>query len=305
MNSNNNVEDSETEEDYFATFNKSKKSLKQSSNKPDLLLYNINIIDHIVNDKKWFKDDYIFNRNQLKTLKTERNFVISKGSNIAVFIVLFQINLLKYHEIVFKDVLYLLDININLFNDLKYYKLEGYLEKNRLYISQKGIITRLNIVKTDFFILLKSYKNYSAFANFCFNFYKNDFYILILTKPLKARLIKPNALEKGTPKLGLHRPKDRQQFEVSKEINTGDNGFKDPNSWESTEKRPCIPEDRPYKPVESQEVTIGPKQASIGRLDLETSRKTTKKRPYIPIEPRDIEETDDIHKNLKIYNVLL
>jgi len=66
-----------------------------------------------------------------------------------------------------------------------------------------------------------------------------------------------------------------------------------------------MPEDRLYKPVESQEITIGPKQASISGLNLETFRKTAKKRPCKPIEPRNIEETDDTHKNLKNYNILL
>ncbi len=52
LNSNNNAEDFKTKEGYFTTFNKSKKSLKRSPNKPDLLLYNIGTTDHIVNDKK-------------------------------------------------------------------------------------------------------------------------------------------------------------------------------------------------------------------------------------------------------------
>ncbi len=62
LNFKNSVEDSKTESSYLAIFNKSKKPLKQSSNKPDLLLYDINIIDHIVNNRKWFKDDYTFNK---------------------------------------------------------------------------------------------------------------------------------------------------------------------------------------------------------------------------------------------------
>ncbi len=62
LNSNNSVENSEIEGGYLATFNKSKKSLKQLSNRPDLLLYDIGTIDHIVNDRKWFKDDYTFNK---------------------------------------------------------------------------------------------------------------------------------------------------------------------------------------------------------------------------------------------------
>jgi len=98
------------------------------------LLYDIGTTDYIVNDRKWFKDDYIFNRGQLKILKIGRGFIISKGNGTAVFIVVFQINLLKYCEIMFEDVLYFLDINVNLFNGLKYYKSIGYLEKNRLYI---------------------------------------------------------------------------------------------------------------------------------------------------------------------------
>jgi len=97
------------------------------------LLYNIDTTNHIVNDRKWFRDDYTFNRGQLRTLKIGGDPIISKGNSTAVFIVLSQINLLKYHKIIFKDALYLLDIDVNLFNGLKYYKSKDYLEKNRLY----------------------------------------------------------------------------------------------------------------------------------------------------------------------------
>ena len=58
----NNVEDSETESGYLAAFNKSKKPLKRSSDRPDLLLYDTSTTNHIVNDKKWFKDNYTPNR---------------------------------------------------------------------------------------------------------------------------------------------------------------------------------------------------------------------------------------------------
>ena len=61
-NSKDNAKDSKTKGGYLAAFNKSKRPLKQSSNRPDLLLYDIGTTDHIVNDKKWFKDDYTFNR---------------------------------------------------------------------------------------------------------------------------------------------------------------------------------------------------------------------------------------------------
>jgi len=88
LSSNNNVEDSKTEGGYFIAFNKSKKPLKQLSNKPDLLLYNTDTIDHIVNDRKWFKDDYIPNKDQLRTLKIEGGLVISKGNSTTVFTVI-------------------------------------------------------------------------------------------------------------------------------------------------------------------------------------------------------------------------
>ncbi len=52
-------------------------------------------------------------------------------------------------------------------------------------------------------------------------------------------------------------------------------------------------------------MTVRPKQASIGGLDPETSRRTAKERPYIPTEPRDIEKSDDTCKNPKDYNALL
>ncbi len=62
LNSNNNVENFEIEGGYLVAFNKSKKSLKRLPNRPDLLLYDIGIIDLIVNDRKWFKDDYTPNK---------------------------------------------------------------------------------------------------------------------------------------------------------------------------------------------------------------------------------------------------
>ncbi len=109
--------------------------MKRSLNRLDLLLYDIGTIDHIVNDRKWFKDDYAPNRGQLKTLKTGGDPVIPKGGGTAVFIILSQVNLPKFREIVFEDVLYLPDINVNLFSGLKHYKAKGYLKKNRLCIS--------------------------------------------------------------------------------------------------------------------------------------------------------------------------
>ncbi len=66
-----------------------------------------------------------------------------------------------------------------------------------------------------------------------------------------------------------------------------------------------MPENRPYIFIESQEVTIEPDEAPINGLDFETSRRTARKRPYIPIKPRNIEETDDMHRNPKDYNALL
>ncbi len=109
----------------------------------------------------------------------------------------------------------------------------------------------MNIVKTGFFIPLKGHKNSSAFANFCYSFYRDDFYIFIPAKPLKAGPNKPNILKGVISKLGLYRFKNCQRSEVLKGVDIGNNGFKDFSSWESTERESCMPEDRPYKPVES------------------------------------------------------
>jgi len=206
---------------------------------------------------------------------------------------------------VFEDALYLLDINVNLFSGLKYYKARGYLEKNRLYTPQRKIITILNIVKMGFFVLLKGQKSRSAFANFYYSSHKDDFYIPILARPLKAGPTRFNALKRIIPKPSLYKPKDRQRSEVSKGVTIGKDGFKDLSSWESTERRPRMPEDRPYVPVESQEVTVEPDEASISGLDPETSRRTAKERPYMLAEPRDVEETDNTYRNPRGYNALL
>jgi len=85
----NSVEDFEIEGGYLVAFNKVKKLLKRLSNRLDLSLYDIGTIDYIVNDRKWFKDDYAFNKDQLKTLKIGRGLVILKGSSTVIFIVLF------------------------------------------------------------------------------------------------------------------------------------------------------------------------------------------------------------------------
>ena len=163
----------------------------------------------------------------------------------------------------------------------------------------------MNIVKTGFFIFLKGPKSNGAFANFCYGFYKDDFYISILARPLKVGPNKFNASKKVTPKLGPYRSKDRHRFVVSEGITIGNNGFKDSSSWESIERGPCVPEDRPCEPVESQEVIVGPDEALIDGLDLETSRETARERPYVFAEPRDVEETDDTRRNPRGYNALL
>ncbi len=136
---------------------------------------------------------------------------------------------MKYRKVVFKNALYFPNIDVNLFNGLKHYKSKGYFEKNRLYISQRGIITRLNIVKTGFFIFLKGHKSRNAFANFCFSSHKNDFYIFVSARSLKAGPTRFNTSKRKTPKPGFHKPKDRQRSEVSERANIGDNGFKDPS----------------------------------------------------------------------------
>ncbi len=102
-----------------------------------------------------------------------------------------------------------------------------------------------------FFIPLKGLKSNSVFINFCYSFYKDDFFIFILVKPLKVRFNKLNVLEGVTLKLGFYRSKDRHRSEVSEGINIGDNSFKDPKSWESIERGPYMPEDRPCELIES------------------------------------------------------
>src|SRR6266699_3391908 len=224
------AENAEIESGYLVVFNKSKRPLKRSPNRPDLLLYDTGTTDHIVNDRKWFRDDYAPNRGQLRTLKTGGGPVVPKGSGTAVFTVLSQINPPKFREVVFEDALYLPDIDVNLFSGLEHYKAEGYLEKNRLYTPQQRTIAILNIVKTGFFVPLKGQKSRSAFANFCYSSHRNDFYIPIPARPLKAGPTRPNASEGVTPKPGLHTPKDRQRSEVSEGVTTGKDGFKDLSS---------------------------------------------------------------------------
>ncbi len=46
-----------------------------------------------------------------------------------------------------------------------------------------------------------------------------------------------------------------------------------------------MPKDKPYVPVESQEMTIEPDEAPIGGLDPETSRKKLKKGPIYLLNP--------------------
>ncbi len=109
----------------------------------------------------------------------------------------------------------------------------------------------MNIVKTGFFIFLKDHKSSNVFVNFYYNSYKDDFFIPISARSLKAGFNKLNVSKGVTPKSGPYRPKDCHRSEVSKEVNIRNNGFKDPNSWESIERGLHIPEDRPCEPVES------------------------------------------------------
>ena len=66
-----------------------------------------------------------------------------------------------------------------------------------------------------------------------------------------------------------------------------------------------MPENKPCEPIESQEVTIKPNEALINGLDPETSRETVRERPYVPAEPRDVEETVDTCRNPRGYTALL
>ncbi len=102
-----------------------------------------------------------------------------------------------------------------------------------------------------FFILLKGYKSNNVFANFYYNSYKDDFIIFILVRLLKAGFNKFIVLERITSKPSLYKFKDCYRSKVLKGVNIGNNGFKDPNSWKSIERRLYMPEDRFYKPVES------------------------------------------------------
>ncbi len=52
-------------------------------------------------------------------------------------------------------------------------------------------------------------------------------------------------------------------------------------------------------------MTVGPDEAPISGLDLETSRRTAKERPYVFVKLWDVEETDDTYRNPKGYNTLL
>ena len=52
-------------------------------------------------------------------------------------------------------------------------------------------------------------------------------------------------------------------------------------------------------------MTVGPDETLIGGLDPETSRGTARERLYVPAEPRDVEETDNMYRNPRGYNALL
>ncbi len=82
---------------------------------------------------------------------------------------------------------------------------------------------------------MKGYKSSSVFINFCYRSYKDDFYILILAKPLKVELNKFNILKGVILKLSLYKLKDCQWSEVLERVDIRNNGFKDFNSWESVE----------------------------------------------------------------------
>ena len=109
----------------------------------------------------------------------------------------------------------------------------------------------MNIAKTGFFIPLKGHKSNTAFANFYYSSYRDDFYIFIPAKPLKAKPNKPNVSEGVISKLGPYRPKNRQWSEVLEGVDIKNNNFKDSSSWESIEGGLRVSEDRSCEPVES------------------------------------------------------
>ena len=64
-------------------------------------------------------------------------------------------------------------------------------------------------------------------------------------------------------------------------------------------------EDRPCESVESQEVIVRSEQVLISGLNPEISRRTTRERLRVFVEPRDVEETGNTRINLRDYNILL
>jgi hypothetical protein len=121
----------------------------------DVLLYDTGSTDYIINERKWFTEDYKPNKGELGPLATGGGPIVPKGKGTAVFRVKVSENPEKYQTLTLRNALYFPFIDVNLFSGIKHYKAGGYLEKETLKSAKGTTIGLLNFQKSGFFLQLE------------------------------------------------------------------------------------------------------------------------------------------------------
>ena len=158
--------DSSVESDPFFHKNRAnrpKKSGKTRGKKAckyhkfDVLLYNTNNTNHIINNRKWFIE-FNFDRGKLPVLITGGGPVTPKGRGKAFFRVKAELNKGYYITLTLQNALYLSNLDINIVSGQNYYKAGGVLIKETLYSTNKKPCGTLNVKKHGFFLIIECKK---------------------------------------------------------------------------------------------------------------------------------------------------
>ena len=115
------------------------------------LLYDTGSTDHIINDRRWFKD-FSGDTSGLPTLRTGGGPVTPKNSGTAEFLVLVEQNKGYYTKLTLKNALYLPQVDINIISGEKHYRAGGTLIRDTLYSPNQKPCGALNVAKHGFFL---------------------------------------------------------------------------------------------------------------------------------------------------------
>ena len=140
------------------------KRAKRGANRPskpikgrkiDALLYDTGSTEHIINDRKWFKD-FEHNHGHLPVLRTGGGLITPKGVGTAEFMVRAEANKEYFTKLTLKNALYFPDVDINIVSGPRHYKAGGTLIKETLYGANRKPCGSLNVAKHGFFLELQN-----------------------------------------------------------------------------------------------------------------------------------------------------